>query len=594
MRHNQNKPNNVSHDLGYVPSPSFAHATSSKELLKIPKSGLKPSFGKSQVLLTNNAKTQAKSTRTHSESSEIGSVWMQTAISKEPKSPDQSPCHLKSLGKPQSPNKPSLNTKSSGKSKALLKGHIQLPNANLASAKAPSIGQLPISCSNYVASSRREISPIRSPPKETRTGKSQNTLATPNNNSMTLGKTKSPLNEETIAKIFEESFGLKDSSKPVVPQPNTVMDPVPDESPTFCGGGQCANCVSLISHLTYTPAYNMNPLSVLCKLINSKTKKSLIVRALFDNCSNVTVLRRSIADKLELGLKNVDVSFTGTGGSCSLFKDQVEVEFVLQSLVGTYTSPLIQAVTLPTVSHTFRRPVLNPCKFPHLREINDYTEDYTAPPTHKVVDLLIGQPFEPHLGQVRKVLGPTIGTPTAITTQLGTCLSVSLPKLSSVDKGSQVSHSTEASPEDRTLLLEEDSNSVLNLNFADRADDLMLEWMSLDRIALHPRDYPDCDNDLSNEEYQAREKVLAGTYYDETRKQYVTSLPLKDNPIMSTNRDRAYTLSIAWKRKLAVKDPEFLQQWMQAYQDGKDWGFFTLVPPEDLKKTSGYHYISTF
>ena len=33
---------------------------------------------------------------------------------------------------------------------------------------------------------------------------------------------------------------------------------------------------------------------------------------------------------------------------------------------------------------------------------------------------------------------------------------------------------------------------------------------------------------------------------------------------------------------------------MQAYQDGKDWGFYTLVPPEDLKKTSGYHYISTF
>ena len=122
----------------------------------------------------------------------------------------------------------------------------------------------------------------------------------------------------------------------------------------------------------------------------------------------------------------------------------------------------------------------------------------------------------------------------------------------------------------------------------------MLEWMSLDRIALHPRDYPDCDNDLSNEEYQAREKVLAGTYYDETRKQYVTSLPWKDNPIMSTNRDRAYALSIAWKKKLAVKDPEFLQQWMQAYQDGKDWGFFTPVPPEDLKKTSGYHYIHSW
>ena len=135
------------------------------------------------------------------------------------------------------------------------------------------------------------------------------------------------------------------------------------------------------------------------------------------NCSNVTVLRGSIANKLDWGLKNVDVSFTGTGGSCSLFKDQVEVEFVHQSLDGKYTSPLIQAVTLPTVSHTFRRPVLNPFNFPHLKGIEDYREDYTAPPTHQVLDLLIEQPFEPHLGQVRKVLGPTIGAPTAITTR---------------------------------------------------------------------------------------------------------------------------------------------------------------------------------
>ena len=63
----------------------------------------------------------------------------------------------------------------------------------------------------------------------------------------------------------------------------------------------------------------------------------------------------------------------------------------------------------------------------------------------------------------------------------------------------------------------------------------MLEWMSLDRIALHPRDYPEYDNDLSNEKYEARRKVLAGTTYDEVHKQYVTSLPWKDSPIKSTN-----------------------------------------------------------
>ena len=105
---------------------------------------------------------------------------------------------------------------------------------------------------------------------------------------------------------------------------------------------------------------------------------------------------------------------------------------------------------------------MDPGEFPYLKGIEDYTEDYSAPPTHQVVDLLIGQPFEPHLGQIRKVLGPKVGTPTAITTQLGTCLSVSIPKRSSEDKRNQVSHSTQASPEARTRWLKALSTVVHN------------------------------------------------------------------------------------------------------------------------------------
>ena len=110
----------------------------------------------------------------------------------------------------------------------------------------------------------------------------------------------------------------------------------------------------------------------------------------------------------------------------------------------------------------------------------------------------------------------------------------------------------------------------------------MLEWMSLNRIALHPRDYPEYDNDLSNEEYEARRKVFTGTTYDKVRKQYVNSLPWKDIPIKSTNWDKAYALSVSLKEKLATKDPEFLQQWIKVYQDMKDWAFFVLVPLKDL------------
>ena len=63
---------------------------------------------------------------------------------------------------------------------------------------------------------------------------------------------------------------------------------------------------------------------------------------------------------------------------------------------------------------------------------------------------------------------------------------------------------------------------------------------------------------------------------------------------MSTNRDKAYGLSISLKEKLSAKDPKFLQQWIKVYQEMKDWGFFIKVPSKDLKKTLGYHYICTF
>ena len=458
-------------------------------------------------------------------------------------SPNQSLSNLKSLGRPVSPNKSPLNIKSSGLTQVPLKEHSKLSKLGTALTKASK--KLPKPTTEQYTTSEGTKSQNKTPPIV-----------------MSIGETKSP---------NEFPLNLKSSWTPVVPQPDTVKLPESEVKPTFCRGGQCIKCVSLISHLTYTPAHNMTPLSVLCKLINLKTKQSLTVRALFDNCSNITVLRRFVADKLKLGLRNVDISFTGTGGSCSLFKDQVEVEFVLQSLNGKYTSPPIQAVTLPSVSHTFQRPALNPREFPHLSGIKDYTEDYTAPPTHQVVDLLIGQPFEPHLGQIRKILGPTIGSPTAITTQLGTCLSVNLPKFAPEDKRNQVSHSTEAhskqssiespkrmaSPEAKTPSPKAHTKVVPSPSFAESADNLLLEWMSLDRIALHPRDYPNCDNDLSNEEYEVREKVLAGTSYDKTQKQYVTSLPWKENPITSTNRERAYALSIAWRKKLAVKDLVF-------------------------------------
>ena len=199
----------------------------------------------------------------------------------------------------------------------------------------------------------------------------------------------------------------------------------------------------LSSHLTYTPEFNMNPLSVLCKVINPASKKSLVIRAIFDNCSSVTILRRSIAEKLELSGKKVDLSFTTTGNSGQFYKDQLEVICVLRALDDSYESDPIQAVTLKTLSRQFRRPRLNVAQFPYLSMIDDFTEDYNAEPQHPIIDMLIGNPYSIILGHEEKIIGPTIGSPMAVKTKLGSCLSVNLSSQSTgVTRDEQILHTT--------------------------------------------------------------------------------------------------------------------------------------------------------
>ena len=109
----------------------------------------------------------------------------------------------------------------------------------------------------------------------------------------------------------------------------------------------------LISCHSYSPTYLFNPLTLLCFIINPINKRKVKIRLAFDNCSNVTILEEETARKLDLDGKNVQVSFSGTGGSSQKYGNQKDVQFLLQSLDGRFTTPLIQAATLPTVSHGF-------------------------------------------------------------------------------------------------------------------------------------------------------------------------------------------------------------------------------------------------
>ena len=114
----------------------------------------------------------------------------------------------------------------------------------------------------------------------------------------------------------------------------------------------------------------------------------------------------------------MNVSFSGTGGYCSFYKNEKEVSFILKSLDGSYSSSVITGVTLPIVRRNFKRATLDPKEYPHLKDINDFTEDYTVLPEYQSVDSLLGLPYEPRIGVVSKIFGPTLNFPLAITTKL--------------------------------------------------------------------------------------------------------------------------------------------------------------------------------
>ena len=129
--------------------------------------------------------------------------------------------------------------------------------------------------------------------------------------------------------------------------------------------------------------------------------------------------------------------------------------------------------------------------------------------------------------------------------------------------------------------------------FARLADEQLIRWMTLNQIALHPRDYPGIDEDITQEEFECRQKILDSLSYSEEQKQYTTALPLRGLDGPSTNEDAAYALqSKTWDRLLR-QDPEFLKHYIKTFKDGYEWGYFVKVPKEDLAKKDGYYYLPT-
>ena len=345
----------------------------------------------------------------------------------------------------------------------------------------------------------------------------------------------------------------------------------------FSSINEKTNFSELFNSSTFNPDFSYSQLTLLCFIVkpgipNQTTDRKKLIRCTFDSCSNITILRRSVADELQLDDgKNYDLTFSGSGGIESTFKNNRKVYFHLQDIRNKYKTEEIEGITLPQVSPNANRISIDPKQFDHLKDITDFTEN--LPQTAKQfkkngeIDLLLGMPYFAMIaceGASTGTFGPP--EPMAVHTKLGSCVSLA------TNFEHSYHHQTMMNP-DITLL------------------------MRLDVLGI--TDLPDEDNDLTYEENQAQVIIRENTTYDRQTQAYTTVLPWRLNEegkpakIEETNKKPAYATGWQWKKKLERRSEDLLAAWIKTYQDMIDGGHSEKVPQEEMD-IENCHYIQTF
>ena len=127
------------------------------------------------------------------------------------------------------------------------------------------------------------------------------------------------------------------------------------------------------SHLSYSPTYRFSTVTFMCEII-SECDSRMNIRCALDTMSNVSILRRSIADALNLKGPKCDLQLGVTGGQVITFKKQRKVSFRLGGIRNSYVSDfLIEAATIPTISQQFERILVDPSEYEYLSGL-DFTE----------------------------------------------------------------------------------------------------------------------------------------------------------------------------------------------------------------------------
>ena len=320
-----------------------------------------------------------------------------------------------------------------------------------------------------------------------------------------------------------------------------------------------------ILQTVYVPKHLGLSETLLCKIITSDGK-SHIVRALIDGGSQITVLKRNIANKLNMsGEKRTLV--IGTSGAQTLkYPNEIVVYFQLASIDNTYVSNFqVEAITMPIPTSDISPIKINPKLYKHLEKIN-FSEELPMSSNKLSIELLIGSPITTKLFK-ELIVGSSLNQPAANIYEIGACLTGSSTE--NVEKKTSLFSSVEIREEETQVDIK--------------------KWFSLENLGI---EHPPESDELTAEEKRAETMMENCTYYDKENKFWVTRLLWKNKPIEYNNIKRAaVTASRVIKRFSKEENKDAWSSIQKVYKSNLDSSITELVSKEDLKKQRNFHYI---
>ena len=328
-----------------------------------------------------------------------------------------------------------------------------------------------------------------------------------------------------------------------------------------------SNVHQFAAHATYNPQHRYSTLTFVCQIVTESNLR-MPIRVMIDNGSNLSILRRSVADRLNMAGERCDLSMSVTGANSIVFKKQKKVSFRLANTAGTYlTDFVVEAATAPKISTSFERITVDPKDYTYLCDI-EFTEplpmstDYFE--QNKNIDLLLGLPYEIYVMKFPYYIVGPLGQPSAVLTHLGNCISFS--------------DSEYKAEKNYTYLCNLCENDIPYLENFFKFENLGIE-------SSNP--------DLTYDEWKMDEILDKKTVYFEETNHYRTVLPWKDDPIKHTNRKRAWAAGTRFALKYSTNKEKW-NQMQERIQFMLKNNFIELVPDCDMEKTQNYHYIIAF